>query len=110
MALQNGIVKLAQGKVELTTLSIPKVPDSFILVKTVAVALNPADWQTVDERPKPGAPPSLLGCEAAGIVVEVGKGVTKNFKPGDRIAGMSHGGVLIRLPQYYSSVFIAGSR
>ncbi|KAG0650013.1 ACT-toxin biosynthesis S2 [Hyphodiscus hymeniophilus] len=93
MAPQNrGILKIAQGKAVLATIPIPKIPDNFILVKTVAVALNPTDWQTVDEKPKAGIPPSLLGCDAAGIVVEVGKGVTKDFKPGDRIAGFSHGG------------------
>lgn len=96
MALQNrGIVKLAQGKAELTTIPIPPVHDDYILVKTVAVALNPTDWQTVDETPMPGVAPSLIGCDAAGIVVEVGKKVTKNFKPGDRIAGFSHGGVFV---------------
>lgn len=93
MALRNrGIVKLAQGKAELTSIPIPKVLDTFILVKTVAVALNPTDWQTVDEAPMPGVAPSLIGCDAAGIVIEVGRGVTKNFKPGDRVAGFSHGG------------------
>jgi NADPH:quinone reductase-like Zn-dependent oxidoreductase len=96
MALQNrGIVKLAQGKAELTAIPIPNVLHTFMLVKTVAVALNPTDWQTVDEKPMPGVGPSLIGCDAAGIVVEVGKGVTKDFKPGDRVAGFSHGGNIL---------------
>ena len=93
MALTNrGIVKVAQGKAHLTTIPVPKLLDDFILVKAVAVALNPTDWQTLDEAPRPGFTYSLLGCDAAGIVVEVGKNVTKNFKKGDRIAGMGHGG------------------
>ena len=56
------------------------------------MALNPTDWQTLDEVPKVGVEYSLLGCDAAGIVVEVGSEVTKDFKVGDRIAGMAHGG------------------
>ncbi|KAL2067329.1 hypothetical protein VTL71DRAFT_1754 [Oculimacula yallundae] len=87
-----GLLKTAQGKTSLAELPIPSVPDDSILVKTVAVALNPTDWQTLDEVPAPGFTQALLGVDAAGIVVEVGKGVTKNFKIGDRVAGLSHGG------------------
>lgn len=78
---------------------VPKVLDDFILIKTVAVALNPTDWQTLDERPKPGTTHSLLGCDAAGIVVEVGKNITKSFKKGDRVAGFSHGGTFSDTPK-----------
>ena len=99
MALQNnGIVKMAREHAVLTSIPIPRVRDDYILVKTMAVALNPTDWQTLDEPFKPGTTHSLLGCDSAGIVVEVGKSVTKKFKKGDRIAGMAHGGkfLLIR--------------
>lgn len=33
-----------------------------------------------------------VGCDYSGTVVEVGSKVTSNWKPGDRIAGFSHGG------------------
>jgi NADPH:quinone reductase-like Zn-dependent oxidoreductase len=93
MALQNrGIVKTAQGKAILTSIPVPKLRDDYILVKTVAVALNPTDWQTLDETFKPETTRTLFGCDAADIVVEVGKNVTRDFKPGDRIAGVAHGG------------------
>ena len=39
-------------------------------MKTIAVALNPTDWQTVDERPKNGTEYALLGCD-----VSVGEGL-----------------------------------
>ena len=94
MSFQNrGLVKTAVGKAAIKPVPIPRLRDEYILVKTVAVALNPTDWQTVDEKFKPGTTYSLLGCDAAGIVVEVGSKVTKNFKKGDRITGFSHGGI-----------------
>lgn len=93
MVVENrGIVKIAKGKAVLASVPIPRLQDDYILVKTVAVALNPTDWQTVDESFPPGTLRALLGCDAAGIVVEVGKKVTKEFQKGDRIAGIAHGG------------------
>lgn len=37
-------------------------------------------------------PGSISGCDFAGTVVAVGDGVTKDLKPGDRIAATTHGG------------------
>ncbi|KAF7936234.1 uncharacterized protein EAE98_002453 [Botrytis deweyae] len=72
---------------------IPRLRDDYILVKTIAVAINPTDWQTVDEKSSPRTKgPMLLGCDFAGIVVEIGKGVEKEWSGGERIAGMAHGG------------------
>ncbi|KIV85055.1 hypothetical protein PV11_00791 [Exophiala sideris] len=34
----------------------------------------------------------LIGCDFAGTIVEVGKGVEKNLSVGDRVAGVAHGG------------------
>jgi NADPH:quinone reductase-like Zn-dependent oxidoreductase len=96
MALQNrGIVKIAKGEAILTSIPIPKLRDNYILIKTIAVAINPADWQTLDEEFVPGTTRSLLGLDASGIVVEVGKSVTKKFKKGDRVSGFAHGGINI---------------
>lgn len=93
MVLQNhGIIKTATGKAILTPIPFPKLRDDYIRVKTVAVALNPTDWQAVDIAFKPETANTLLGCDAAGVVVEVGKNVTKTFKKGDRVACMAHGG------------------
>lgn len=36
-------------------------------------------------------PGHTVGCDFAGVVEEVGPKVTKNWKKGDRIAGMTHG-------------------
>ena len=67
----------------------PKVRDGCILVKTVAVALNPTDWKHIDYIPTKGAG---SGIDYAGTVEEVGPGVRKSFKKGDRVFGCSHGG------------------
>ncbi|TGO51238.1 hypothetical protein BCON_0166g00250 [Botryotinia convoluta] len=88
-----GIVKTAVGEARLQPIPIPRLRDDYILVKTIAIAINPTDWQTVDEKSGPRTKdPTLLGCDFAGIVVEIGKGVEKEWKKGDRIAGMAHGG------------------
>ena len=88
-ATQHAVHVRGQGVAEVVpSAPIPKLRDSYVLVKTAAVALNPTDWKHVDYLPTPGA---QLGCDYAGTVVEVGKDVTKRFKKGDRIAGFVHG-------------------
>jgi NADPH:quinone reductase-like Zn-dependent oxidoreductase len=67
---------------------IPTPGDDEILVKTTSVALNPTDWKHIDFLAPPGV---LIGCDYAGVVVEVGTAVTKPFKKGDRICGFVHG-------------------
>jgi NADPH:quinone reductase-like Zn-dependent oxidoreductase len=89
-----GLLKTAEGKATLTPIPVPYLRDDYIIVETIAVALNPTDWQNLDEPMRPGQKPTLIGCDAAGIVVEIGKNVTKTFKKGDRVAGMAHGGML----------------
>lgn len=58
-----------------------------LLIKVVAVALNPTDWKHVRAN-IPGRP--TIGCDFAGVVQEVGTEVTR-FKKGDRVWGMLHG-------------------
>ncbi|KAK9327502.1 chaperonin 10-like protein [Lipomyces starkeyi] len=86
---QKAIVIKAPKIAELVTdRPLPTLRDDYILVETVAVALNPTDWKAIDFRGCTGA---LVGCDYAGIVREVGKAVTKPFKKGDRICGFVHG-------------------
>jgi NADPH:quinone reductase-like Zn-dependent oxidoreductase len=90
MTAQNfAIVRTATGKAELQSIPLPHLPDDYILVKTIAVALNPTDWTTLDAKGDSG---SMMGCGYAGVVEKVGSAVTRNFPKGDRIAGISHGG------------------
>ncbi|OAL21982.1 hypothetical protein AYO22_07579 [Fonsecaea multimorphosa] len=69
---------------------LPKLRDDYILVKTVAVALNPTDWKHAAFGL--AADGGLLGCDFSGVVEEVGPKVTKHYSKGDRIAGVAHGG------------------
>lgn len=89
--MQNfGLNRRGAGKAFLKPLPLPKLQDDYILVRTVAVALNPTDWATLDAVGDDG---TLVGCDYAGVVEAVGKNVTKRFAKGDRVAGSSHGGI-----------------
>ena len=66
-----------------------------IVIKNLAVALNPFDWFRRDLADKllPWVKyPSILGSDVAGEVVEVGSGAeAKRFKVGDRVVGFTSG-------------------
>ena len=90
--MQNyGLIREGAGHAPLRAIPMPRLRDDYVLVRPVAVALNPTDWTTLDARGDDG---TIVGCDYAGIVEEVGKDVTKNFKKGDRIAGFAHGGII----------------
>ena len=84
-----GLIRTATGKAELLPIPLQKLPDDYVRVKTVAVAINPTDWTTLEAK---GLDGSLVGCDWAGIIEEVGPAVTKSLTKGDRVAGCSHGG------------------
>jgi NADPH:quinone reductase-like Zn-dependent oxidoreductase len=88
--MQNyGLLRKGTGKAQLCAIPVPKLRDDYILVRTVAIALNPTDWTTLEA---PGDDNTIVGCDYAGIVEEVGPAVRRPFKKGDRIAGFAHGG------------------
>ncbi|KAI8931620.1 hypothetical protein NX059_011272 [Plenodomus lindquistii] len=90
MSTQKAVVHKSKGVSEVRSdVPLPKIPgDDWILVKTKAVALNPTDWKNIDNAPSEGA---IAGCDYAGVVEEVGKGVTR-LNVGDRVAGFARGG------------------
>ncbi|KAI0069768.1 GroES-like protein [Panus rudis PR-1116 ss-1] len=69
---------------------IPQIAEDEILVKNVAVALNPTDWKRIEMAVTPG---SISGVDFAGIVVKIGEKVT-NVAIGDKVAGFVHGGAV----------------
>ncbi|KIW20596.1 hypothetical protein PV08_01171 [Exophiala spinifera] len=88
--MQNyGLVRRGAANAVLEAIPTPKLQDDYILVKTVTIALNPTDWTTLEAVGDDG---TIVGCDYAGIVEEVGKAVRRPFKKGDRIAGFGHGG------------------
>jgi NADPH:quinone reductase-like Zn-dependent oxidoreductase len=68
----------------------PQLRDGFALIKVAAVALNPTDWKHLEYHLVEDG--CLVGCDFAGTVVEVGRGVNKELSAGDRVAGVAHGG------------------
>ncbi|KAI1373209.1 alcohol dehydrogenase [Hypoxylon crocopeplum] len=83
------IVAIKKGLAAIQEVTKPKLRDGCVLVKVKAVGLNPADWKNLDKRAVPGI---RLGLDYVGIVEEIGNGVMKPFKKGDRIAGWANGG------------------
>ena len=78
-------------KIGITTVPTPKLRDDYLLVKTIAVGLNPTDWQHAYLGIGGDPSGTRAGCDYVGIVEEVGSKVTKPFKKGDRVAGCTHG-------------------
>lgn len=71
-------------------IELPKYGPQDVLIKVSHVAQNPTDWKHVEFGfSKPG---SIVGCDFAGEVVEVGSEVTSLSK-NDLVAGCVHGGL-----------------
>ncbi len=58
-----------------------------VLVRTLAAGVNPVDWKVRARGGFLGEPPFTVGWDVAGVVEEVGYGVTR-FAVGDRVFGM----------------------
>ncbi|KAJ6442583.1 zinc-binding oxidoreductase [Purpureocillium lavendulum] len=88
-AVQSAVIIQSPGRAALVRdWPIPPLREGYVRIRTVAVAVNPCDWKQVDGL---GSPGTLLGCDYAGVVEEVGPGVRKPLKKGDRVCGMAHG-------------------
>ncbi|KAJ5648630.1 Protein TOXD [Penicillium lividum] len=89
MSTQKAIIVTEPKKAELVTdRPIPTLPDDYILVKNIAVGLNPTDWKSITQYAPTGV---QTGCDFAGVVEAVGKDVKKQWKKGDRVCGFAHG-------------------
>ena len=85
-----GLIRADTGTAVLRQIPVPELRSGYILVRTVAVALNPTDWTSLDAVGDPG---TIVGCDYAGIVEQVGSAGSNRFKIGDKIAGFAHGGM-----------------
>ena len=86
-AIQTSAPGLAVINPSATEPSLSAKPN-FLRVRVKAIALNPTDWKHIDRF---SGPDQTVGCDYAGEVLEVGPGVTKDLKKGDRVAGFAHG-------------------
>jgi NADPH:quinone reductase-like Zn-dependent oxidoreductase len=66
---------------------------------------QPTDYKHIDLL---GRPNSILGCDYAGIVESVGVSAKGNWKVGDRIAGVTHGGIYSNRGSYAEYLTIDG--
>lgn len=93
--LPGRVLNLARNKSsgpggEVTEVPKPTITADEILVKVKSVALNPTDFKHLDVI---SPPRSIIGCDYAGEVAEVGANSSEAWKVGDRVAGVVHGGL-----------------
>jgi NADPH:quinone reductase-like Zn-dependent oxidoreductase len=75
---------------ELQEIPRPEPIPTEVLVRVMAAGVNPVDWKVRESGGRGtavGDPPFILGWDVAGVVEELGRGVTR-FAPGDRVFGM----------------------
>lgn len=73
------------GRLVVKEVPDPEVTDNTVLIKVGACAVCGSDIRMFNHGNDRLQPPAIMGHEAAGEVVEVGKNVT-TMKPGDRVA------------------------
>ena len=72
---------------ELVDVPRPEPGPTEVLVRVAAAGVNPVDWKVRARGGLLGEPPFTVGWDVAGVVEELGRGVTR-FAPGDRVFGM----------------------
>jgi len=88
---QTAIVAQGPGKLAIqNNAPVPVLEPDMAIVKTAAVAINPADAKMLDYSAAPGA---IHGYDFAGTVVALGSDALKtgHLAVGDRVAGLVHG-------------------
>lgn len=88
-AIQRAVVQDAAGRAGVAdNVPLPEILTGSILVKTMAVALNPCDYKMGNRFPSPGY---IIGNDFAGTVVAIGSETTTELRIGDLVCGMVHG-------------------
>ncbi|HET7514749.1 MAG TPA: NADP-dependent oxidoreductase [Gaiella sp.] len=72
---------------ELADVPRPEPGPTEVLVRVTAAGVNPVDWKVRARGGLLGEPPFTVGWDVAGVVEELGRGVTR-FAPGARVFGM----------------------
>ncbi|KAI0783889.1 GroES-like protein [Irpex lacteus] len=85
MSTHKALVVLEKGgEYVVRDIPTPKPGPGELLVEVKATALNPVDWKVHDHGYFISEWPAILGSDAAGVVKEIGEGVT-GFAVGDRV-------------------------
>lgn len=87
MSTRRAVVVKSTGVAEVKEVPFPQPKDDCIIVKTKAIALNPTDWKSLTYAP----PDVIVGCDYSGVIEQVGKNVTRDYKVGDKVAGFIGG-------------------
>ena len=87
--LQTAVIASGPGQLAIKhDAPMPALTPEMVLVKTVAVAINPADAKMLDYSAAVGA---IHGYDFAGTIVELGADAPSHLAVGDRVAGFVHG-------------------
>ncbi|KAI0378987.1 zinc-binding dehydrogenase family oxidoreductase [Hypomontagnella monticulosa] len=88
-AFQKAVIQDPVGRPQIAdNVSLPPLFPGTILVKTMAVALNPCDYKMGSKFPSPG---SIIGNDFAGAVAAIGPETNTALRVGDLVFGMVHG-------------------
>lgn len=82
---QSAIIANEAGMLEVShDVPLPEIEPDMVLVKTVAVAINPVDVKLTGPMAHPGA---IAGSDLSGIIVALGSNVSNHrFSVGDRVS------------------------
>ncbi|MEA2106921.1 MAG: NAD(P)-dependent alcohol dehydrogenase [Bacteroidota bacterium] len=95
---------------KVTDIETPKIKNDQLLIKVIAVGINPIDWKQRKGNHKYilGSPfPIILGYDVCGEVVETGNEI-KQFKKGDKVFGVldnKYGGALAEFAVGHENCF-----
>ena len=93
-ATQTAIITQANLKLGISHhVPVPHLDPEMVLIKNVAVPLNPTDYKMPANFPSPG---TINGCDFAGIIIAVGSAVKRPLRIGHRVCGAVHGANPIR--------------
>ncbi|CZR49864.1 uncharacterized protein FPRO_16071 [Fusarium proliferatum ET1] len=87
MTTTKALVNIRPGHAEVQDIPVPALEPGYIRVKPTAWAINPDDAYHLGLEGDETCAGAVVGTDYAGVVVEVGSGVERDFKVGDRIAG-----------------------
>ncbi len=94
-------VVVEPNRIEIVEAPIPEPAPTQVLIETRAVGLCTTDLYVISGRdPDATYPTDRIGHEPNGVVVEVGREVTR-FKPGDRVATLWAVGGFMAFADYY---------